>query len=166
VLAALEEDAMSEAVARDLMQTQVVTVDPETPLVDVQRLFVEEEINGAPVVSDDREILGVVTSLDVLRAVEEEHDTAASYSVYFRESLEFSGPDWSRMPEDFQDRLAQLTAADAMTKGVISVTADAPASQIARTLRSNHVHRVFVVEDGALLGVISTFDLIAVLEKR
>jgi hypothetical protein len=45
------------------------------------------------------------------------------------------------------------------------VTVDAgPGSRIARKLREA-IHRVMVVEDGGLRGVISTFDLLALLEK-
>ncbi len=152
--------------ARDLMQTHVLSVSPETRLLDVHRLFVEEEIHGAPVVSDEGTVIGVITTLDLLRAVEEEHETAASAPVYFRELLEFSGPDWGAPPEDLQDRLAQLSVADAMTEEVVTVPADAPIAEVARTLRRQHVHRVLVVEDGRLAGILSSFDLISLLEKE
>ena len=56
--------------ARDVMQTHLVTVEPELPLVDVHRLFVEEEITGAPVVDDTGRLLGVISSTDLLRAVD------------------------------------------------------------------------------------------------
>lgn len=151
--------------ARDLMQTHLITVSPETPLLDVHRLFVEEEINGAPVVSEDGMVLGVISSLDLLRAVEEEHDASASMPVYFRENLEYSGPDWSRMPEDFQDRLAELSVADAMTEEVVSVTPETSVPEVARTMRSQRIHRVLVTQGGQLVGLLSSFDLISLLEK-
>jgi CBS domain-containing protein len=148
------------------MQKSVVSVNPETPLADVQRLFVEEEIHGAPVVDDEGTILGVVTSQDLLRVAEDERDTAVVDADYFRDDLEFSGPDWSAMPEDFQDRLRNLTAADAMTREVVTVGPDATVTQVASALRKNRIHRVFVVDGGELVGVISTFDLLECLEKE
>ena len=36
--------------ARDLMQRDIITVSPDMPILDVYRLFVEEEIHGAPAV--------------------------------------------------------------------------------------------------------------------
>jgi CBS domain-containing protein len=152
--------------AKSVMQESVVSVNPETPLVDVQRLFVEEEIHGAPVVDDEGTILGVITSQDLLRAAEDERDTAVVDTQYFRDDLEFSGPDWSAMPEDFQDRLSNLTASDAMTREVVTLGPDTPVTQVASTLRKNRIHRVFVVDDGELVGVISTFDLLECLEKE
>lgn len=151
--------------ARDVMQDFVLKVTADTPLIDVHRLFVEEEIHGAPVVDDTERLLGVVTSMDLLRAVEEEHGTAAMETTYFRDDFEFSGPDWTQHPEDFQDRLAQRTVADVMTPGGITVAPDAPVSDVAATMRKNHVHRVLVVDGEVLVGLISTFDLLAVLEK-
>jgi CBS domain-containing protein len=147
------------------MQTSVITVSPDTPLADLQRLFVEEGIGGAPVVDDGGCVVGVISASDLLRAVEEERDSAVAEPHYFRDTLEFSGPDWGHALEDFQDRLAELRVADAMTEGVVMVPPEAPVSEVARRLRGHRVHRILVVEDGILAGIISTFDLVALLEK-
>ena len=151
---------------RDLMQTHVISVQPETPLLDAQRLLVEEEIHAAPVVDDEGTLLGVISAIDILRAAAEEHEAGASQPIYFREELAYSGPDWANMPQDFQDRLAQLTVADAMTQGVVTVTEDTPIAEVAGVLRSRRIHRVFVVREGFLSGVLSTFDLLSILEKE
>lgn len=150
--------------AKDLMSTGLVTVGPDTPLVDANRLFVEEELHAAPVVADDGRLVGLISSSDLLRAVEEEHDSPSAGRSYFREMLEFSGPDWSAPPEDFQDRLAQLTVSDAMQSSVVTVPEDAPVAQIAKTLRENRIHRVVVVRQEQPVGLVSSFDLLALLE--
>lgn len=152
--------------ARDLMTTQPVSVEAETPLMDVHRLFVEEEIHGAPVVDDELLVQGIITSADLLRAVMQEHDSGGSSARYLREMVEFSGPDWQHMPEDFQDRLEQLRVEDFMTQDVVAVSADATVSEIARAMRTNHVHRVLVVEGKRLVGLISALDLVGALEKE
>ena len=152
-------------VARDVMQSHVIKLDPDTPLLDVHRLFVEEGIGGAPVVDEMGKLIGVVSSADLLRAVEEERDTAASTPNYLREFLEFSGPDWTEGPEDFQDRLSGVRVSDVMTPGGVSVAPDAPISEVARRMREQAIHRVFVVEGESLEGVITTFDMVGILEK-
>jgi len=146
--------------ATDVMVRSVISVSPDTPLLEVHRLFVEEQIHGAPVVDETGGILGVVTSTDLLRAVGDEHDTASYSSDYLRDLLEFSAPDWSSGPEDFQDRLSQQRAGDAMTRGAVTLPAGTPIEVVAKTLQENHIHRVWIVEDGSLVGVISTFDLL------
>lgn len=153
--------------ARDLMERDVITVTPETRLLDVHRLFVEEEIHGAPVVGDDTIVRGVVSTLDLLRVVRDELEPGAGATVttYFRDELPYSGPDWLRMPEDFQDRMQELTAADAMTREIVAVGPFATIDDIARVMLEHHVHRVLVLEDRVLLGVITTFDLLRVLSR-
>lgn len=153
--------------ARDLMQTDVVVVTSEAPLLQVHRLFIEEEINGAPVENEDNEVVGVISSLDLLRAVQEQYETgaAATAPMYFREDLPYSGPDWLSAPEDFQDRMAELTAADAMIREIVSVKPDTPVSEVAHIMRNQRIHRVLVVEDGELQGILTTFDLISLLEQ-
>lgn len=151
--------------ARDIMQTHVLSVAPEEPLVNVHRLFVEEEITGAPVVDSDGRVLGVLSSADLLRAVVEEEESATADPRYFRDFLEFSGPDWGSVPEDFQDRLSQLRAEDAMSAEPVTVTPDASIAEVAGTLRFHRIHRLLVQEEGRLAGIITTFDLIGLLEK-
>lgn len=151
--------------ARDLMERDVITVTPDTRLLDVHRLFVEEEIHGVPVVGEDTLVRGVVSTLDLLRLVRDEFEpgAGATATTYFRDELPYSGPDWLRMPEDFQDRMQELTVADAMTRELVTVGPDASIDDIARTILEHHVHRVLVCEDRVLLGVISVFDLVRVL---
>jgi CBS domain-containing protein len=150
--------------ARELMEQHVLTLSPETSLLDAHRLFVEEEIGAAPVVDGDR-VTGVITNADLVRAVEEERDTASVETSYLRDLLSYSSPDWGSVPEDLQDRLGQLRVSDAMTQGVVSVPPDASAAEVARTMRTNRLHHVFVIEDGALRGVISTYDLLKLVEQ-
>ena len=149
--------------AGDIMQTEIVTVSPELSLLDVHRLFVAEEIHGAPVIDEDGVVSGVVSSADLLRVVAEEHGSAGVAVDYLRDLVEFSGPDWASMPEDFQDRLCNLCVRDAMTAAVVGVSPDATIGEVARAVCENRVHRVLVIENDQLLGIISTLDLVAVL---
>ena len=116
--------------ARDFMQTDVLTVSPETLLLDIHRMFVEEEIHGAPVVDDDGKVCGVITSLDLLRPGADDVDAE------------------------------RLTAADIMTRELVSVSPNTPISEVAQMMREQHVHRVLVIENRELLGVLTTFDLL------
>jgi CBS domain-containing protein len=153
------------ATARDVMTRSVVSVGPDTPLLDVYRLFVSEQIHGAPVVDDEEMLIGVISSSDLLRAADEERDTALSSSDYLRDLVEFSGPDWGRGLTDFQDRLAARTVAEVMTPNAVAVRPDTPVAEVARVLRQHQVHRVWVEDEGRVCGVVSTFDLLPLVEK-
>jgi len=114
------------------MERDIITVSPETRILDVHRLFVEEEIHGAPVVTDDGAVVGVVSTQDLLRIVRDELEpgAGASASTYFRSQLPYSGPDWQSMPQDFQDRMQELTAADAMTRELVTISKDATIEEL------------------------------------
>lgn len=145
--------------ALDIMQKDVVTVSADLPLIDVHRLFITDEIHGAPVVDEAGEVLGVISSADLLRAVAEEPRSVEG--DYLRELIEFSDPDWTFMPADARNRISGVRASDVMTCDVVQVPPDAPVAEIARALCENRVHRVLVMDESRLVGIISTFDLVA-----
>jgi CBS domain-containing protein len=147
------------------MQSQVVTVSPDSPLHSTQRLFYEEGIHGAPVVDEQGRVVGMITSTDILRAATEAEDTTPSGPGYFSDDLDYPSSLLPLASADFQERLQDITVADFMTEGVVHVTPSTPISEIARTIRVNKIHRILVVENGTLRGIVSTFDLVTLLEK-
>ena len=153
--------------ARDVMQSQVLTLSPDEPLTEVQRLFFEEEIHGAPVVDDQGKVVGMLSTIDLLRTAADRSETEmpSPSSLEEREGPGTSVPGWDR-PKQFQEVFGELTASDAMTDGAVTVAPDASIAEIAGAIRENRIHRVLVVEGGLLRGVVSTFDLVAVLEKE
>ena len=53
---------------------------------------------------------------------------------------------------------------DVMTRDVVRVAPDATLGAVATALCENRVHRVLVIENDRLLGIISTFDLVGLLK--
>lgn len=159
---------MNDMLVRELMQRDVLVVSPETPLVDVHRLFVEEEINGAPVVDEaSGKVVGVISSLDLLRAVRDEYDSVSTISgSYFRDELPGSDPNWNDAPADFAERMSTLTAADAMVKERVWVPSDMSVADAAEVMRSQRIHRVLVIDDHELVGILTTFDLLQALAAQ
>ena len=146
--------------AADVMERSVVVLSPEASLLDAHRLFVEEGIHGAPVVDDEGMVIGVVSSMDLLRAVSEEHESAGFASdPVFREGREFGPSIWT-VPEDFQDRLANRTVGEVMTEGAFTVEETTRAREVAELLHRQRVHRVWVVKEGRPTGVVSALDLL------
>ncbi len=157
---------MQSITARNIMTDSVVSVSPESSLADVLQLFVEEGIHGAPVVDDEGRFVGVISTSDLLRAEYEERDTILVESDPLQDLIEFSLPSGlSGGSLDFQDRLARRTVSAVMTQSFASVSSDAPVDVVARCLRENRIHRVWVVEGDRVCGVISTLDLMPVIEK-
>jgi CBS domain-containing protein len=154
------------ACARDVMQTQVITVSSDAPLATVRQVFIEEGIHGAPVVDDRMAVLGVISTTDLLRAAAESRESARPEGRYDDEGIEmFAFDALDDMNEAFEARLGEACAGDYMTESAVCVAPDASIAEVASAFRKNQVHRVLVVEDGTLQGIVSTLDLITLLEK-
>jgi CBS domain-containing protein len=154
-------------VAEDIMERRVVTVAADSPLLAVYRLFVAEDISGAPVVDETGEVVGVISARDLLRTANETHDDAAMDLHYYENAASFDGEEWMTDIEEFEDRLTHRSVSQVMTTGAISVGRDAPINEIADLLLKHRIHRVLVVDDesdeGPLVGLVSVFDMVGLL---
>jgi CBS domain-containing protein len=150
--------------ARDVMERHVISLAPEDPVSNAYRLFVEEGIHGAPVLDDLGRLLGVVSSLDLLRNAAEIQDLPEPDPRDLRELHELGTRLFPVRIEEGSE--AEPSVADVMTSGTVHVRPEATIAKVARTLRENQVHRVVVVDDGRVCGIISSFDLLALLEKN
>jgi len=64
----VEQRLDPEAVlARHIMSSPLVTIDPNTPVEDAARLMAEKQIKRLAVVEDDK-LVGIVSSTDIMRA--------------------------------------------------------------------------------------------------
>ncbi len=153
--------------ARDIMQTHVVTVAPSDTQAAAMRVLSDEGIHGAPVIDEAGRVVGVVSVTDLLRAAVEAEDNARPGYGYFEEGVEqFPAGLAELLREGLEEGDRGPRVEEVMTGSIARVDPGATVQEVARTLRENRVHRVLVLEHDALVGVISTFDLIALLEKQ
>ena len=129
---------------RDLMTTDVVAFSPETSLLEAIETLAERHISGAPVLSGDR-IAGVLTATDILEFVASSPELLADYG-----------------DTDNTDRsaLAGHVVSEAMSGGpVTTLPPDASVQAAAELMRTADIHRVFVSDDGVIVGVVSSLDV-------
>ncbi len=144
--------------AADFMHRNVVTVDPFLPAAELGRLLDRESISGAPVVANGR-LVGVVSRADLVRAQSEATDRAEALLDYYRDVGGGSG-DPSEQTWITGEGSGGLCVRDLMSDNLVTVTAKQSVADVARTLATRRIHRVLVVEDGRLLGVISSLDVV------
>lgn len=60
-----------KSLVRDVMTTDVVTVEPWTPFKDIVTQLAEHRISATPVLDPEGDVLGVVTEADLL--LKQEH---------------------------------------------------------------------------------------------
>lgn len=56
----------------NVMSSEVISVEPDTAVADIIRILIEQRIGALPVVQPDtRQIVGIVSYIDVLRALQD-----------------------------------------------------------------------------------------------
>ncbi|WP_437682578.1 CBS domain-containing protein [Sorangium sp. So ce131] len=55
--------------ARNLMTERVISLDQDTPVIDMLQLFASESLSGAPVVDEAHRMVGFVSETDLLGAL-------------------------------------------------------------------------------------------------
>lgn len=163
---------MRPITAADLMSPDVLTVPEEMTVRELAGFLIDHEITGAPVVDAAGRLTGVVSVVDIadMAASVEEDDEGAEpreegerigfFARAFRDVLSAG----ERKELDvFSGDEGEVRVGEIMNPDVYSVPEDASVSEVASTLLNHHVHRVVVIEEGRVLGIITTSDLLGLL---
>ena len=150
--------------AKDLMTTEVQTVEADWPLDRVAQFLIDHEISGAPVVEDGK-LVGVISLTDLARHNSTAGDPAADPSAYYRHELEAQYAE-----EDLENfsvtEGSDTTAKHVMTPQVYDVNERTPIQQVAQVMHRGGIHRVFVTEGGKIQGIITAMDMLKVVAKE
>ena len=161
--------------ARELMQRDVVTLSAGTTIGDAIRTLEICRISGAPVLDAGGRAIGVFSGADIARGdhVRSGRLESERWQYYFANPLEESRDDRVSGDEeifaktDYSDAvLGEKRVEDWMSEKVISVDPDAELPEVCRVMRDENIHRVLVTEENAVLGIISTFDIVRHLAAR
>lgn len=122
---------------RDVMTRDLLTVSPATTLAEVAELFATHRISGAPVLVDGHAV-GVISATDMMA---------------------------SAAAMDSSDRFRDATVADAMTYGVHALPPSASLAMAADCMQVAGIHRLLVIEQGRLLGMVTSMDVVGGLAQ-
>jgi len=143
--------------AQDIMTRDVTTVSPNTSVRDIAAVMVEKHISGVPVLTDNGQIIGMVSQSDLLHRAE--LGTERKYKWWFR-----SLADSNALAQDYAKAHGRK-AHDIMSRYVVSVRDDAELRDVADILDNYRIKRVPVVQEGRLVGIITRGDLVRALSQ-
>jgi len=147
------------------MQKDVVSVRPQMSLSELEEVLLRHRIQGAPVVDGER-VVGIVSRSDVVRQLQLEESRLAEISAVTLEPFDAEErveTDRAQLSEAMAARLQALTVADVMIPEFVSVPPSASLAQLAREMRERRIHRVLVMEEGRLVGLVSSLDVIGMV---
>ena len=135
---------------RDIMSTNVKTVQPGSRVRDAALAMCLHRISGMPVVDDARRIVGIVSEKDILLAIYPKVDD-------FMQSP--APPSLEDMESEYRDVL-HLQVSAVMKKKVFTVGPDEPILRAASVMFVHRIRRIPVATaDYELLGILSLGDV-------
>ncbi len=168
----------------EIMEPDVITVPPATPVGELASLLDRAGITGAPVVDDEGKLLGIVTVRDVMRLAREVTEVPEAARWGLGAHLPDEGPGQMDLPlegeffayyvtpgggfVDLRDRIRQLpdsvfdgyAVEDIMSRDPVSTPSSTKVRELARMLVDRKIHRALVVDDGKLVGIVTATDVL------
>ena len=138
--------------AADIMAQPVISVTPDTTIVEAARLMLQHRISGMPVVDSKGVVVGIVSEGDLLRRAETGTERRRPRWLEF-----VTAP--GRLAEDYAHAHGRKIA-DVMTVMVVWVGPGEPVEQVVRLMERRHVKRLPVIEAGRLVGIVTRADLV------
>jgi len=123
---------------RDRMTSPVVTIEPRTPFYEALALMKSRQIRRLPVMKG-RRLMGIVTFTDLMRV---HPSPATSLTVW-----------------EIPGLLLKTHVSEIMTKEVVTISPTASIEEAAVLMRQHKIGGLPVVEQGALLGIITESDI-------
>jgi len=145
--------------AKDIMSTNVITFSPGTDIQTAAKTLMDNHINGAPVVDDCGNIVGVLTRDDLI--TQQKSIPLPSYFVVLDSLIPVRS---TREVEREVEKISATNVEHAMTSDPVIVAPDTPIEEIAGIMVDRKMHTIPVQgEDGRLVGVIGKEDILKIL---
>lgn len=144
---------------RGIMSTPVVTV-PQTATLDVvARVMLDRNIGGVPVVDSDGLLCGIVSESDFAAKNRPVPFSLLSLPALFGHWLQ------SAVKQAYRDARS-MTAAEIMTRDVVTVTEDDLVDVALRRMLDERVHRLPVVRGRVPVGMVTRHDLLRLMHRE
>jgi len=156
---------VAELTAKDVMTRDVITIQEDASLSELVGVLTDRMITGAPVVDGNGKLVGVVSTTDVARSTSRRstnirRDKPPDFYLHGWEPIEDEVRSFS--VEEESDQMVR----DIMTPVIFSVSENATFAEMADTMVGGRVHRLIVTNEGQVVGIVTTLDLLRGLRAR
>jgi CBS domain-containing protein len=138
--------------AHQIMTRHVITVTPETTIVDAANLMLHNHISGMPVIDKSGALVGIISEGDFLRRTE--IGTQRKRGRWLKLLL---GP--GAAATDFVHARG-VKVGEIMTQNPLTVAEQTSLEDIVQLMEKNNVKRLPVMRDGAIVGLVSRSNLL------
>lgn len=141
------------------MVKDIVALAPDTAIDAAARLLTQNGISAAPVVDENGRPLGVVSHTDLLDSDRPRSGTEGRRFYYriWGGEVRAMGVLWNQPSPEAG------VASDVMSPRLLTIAGSATVDEAARQMLGRHIHRLFVVEQGRIVGLITALDCLRAL---
>ena len=153
----------SSRTAAEVMQKDLVVVHDDDTLQDAMSLMTENHITGLPVANSKSVCVGVISATDILTYEQDHSEFAAEANSDLARYYDPDTERWEsvRLSSFALEEFAEVKVSQVMSPAIVSVGPRATLAEVARTMVSENIHRVLVLDETQhLLGIISSFDFV------
>jgi predicted transcriptional regulator len=155
---------MVNLTARDIMNQDVLSVGMDWSVDQLADFLVENSISGAPVISEDGKLVGVVSLTDIVRyrrmpATDSKDDDPHEYYIHTTD-LNYSNEEIESLHLDAE---SLISVRDIMTPRTFNVNEDTKIRDVADAMIRGNIHRVLVTRNHTLVGIITSMDMLRVI---
>ena len=155
---------MKSLKAKDIMNYNVLAVGLDWSVEQLADYLLENSISGAPVTSENRKLLGVVSLTDIVRyksipGTDAHPDNPHEYYIHVPDR-EYSQSDIESFSIDAE---SLIIVQDIMTHKTYTVSENTSIKEVADAMIRGGIHRVFVTREDTLVGIITTMDILKVV---
>lgn len=138
--------------AHQIMTRSVVTVTPESTILEAANKMLQWHVSGLPVVSAAGKLVGIISEGDFLRR--SEIGTGRKRGRWLK-LIAGAGEEATDFVHEHGRKVSE-----AMTREPFTITEDAPLEEIVRTMQSHNVKRLPVMRGEMLVGIVSRANLL------
>ncbi len=144
-----------DMLVRDVMTTDVITVEKFESVLAVADILASRNISGLPVVDKQGYVIGIITQADILSVV------GVRKGHTFKDLLKHM------LGEQLPERRTGDIVGDVMTPSVLTTNAQTTIAEVVRIMDEKKIRRLPVVDDeNRVIGIVSRADILkAVLKK-
>lgn len=113
-----------------IMATELVTLHADDTLDKVRHVFIKNRIHHIPIVNDDFELVGIISTYDLFKIDTDPHELGA------------------------------IRVGDVMTTGIATLEPEDKVGAAAEVFLEHLFHAVPIVKDRKLLGIVTSHDIL------
>jgi len=136
--------------AHQIMTRAVVTVTPDSTILEAADIMLKHHVSGLPVVDAAGKLVGIVSEGDFIRRSEIGTQRKRSRWLKF-----LMGTDATQYVREHGRKVSEV-----MTRDPLTIAEEATLEEIVNAMEANGVKRLPVMRDGELVGIVSRANLL------